>query len=217
MTRPFDLSVYLVADPAICARGIEQTVRESLAGGVTMVQLRDPDSPIRAIVEIARALRPILASANVPFIVNDCVHVALAAGADGVHLGQGDMDPLDARALLGPDAIIGLSVGNLAEFAASREALPAVDYLGVGPFRATGTKPDAGAAIGAEGFAAVRAATALPMVAIGGMDASSAPEAIRAGADGVAVVSAICGADDPASAARAIAAAVAMSGHATPR
>ncbi len=208
--RPFDLSVYLVTDPVLCAaRGVAETVQRAVAGGATMVQLRDPDAPTEALVAAARAIRAQLSGAGIALIINDNVEVALAAGADGVHLGQDDMDAGNARARLGPDAILGLSVGNLAELAASRAALPHIDYLGTGPFRATGTKANAGAAIGEAGLRAVRRAVGLPIVAIGGMAADNAAAAIRAGADGVAVVSAICGAEDPAAAAREIAAAVA--------
>lgn len=205
MTRPFDLSLYLVTDPALCAsRGLEETVRLAVSGGATMVQLRDPDAPKRVLVEQARALKRVLSNAGIPFLINDCVDVALAAGADGVHLGQGDMSALDARALMGPRAIIGLSVGNLVELEASREALAAVDYLGTGPFAVTGTKPDAGAAIGEAGLRKVREHVDMPIVAIGGIGLGNAAAAIRAGADGVAIVSAICAAADPSAAARKI-------------
>lgn len=203
MARSFDLSLYLVTDPRLTAeRGLEETVAAAVRGGVTLVQLRDPHAHGRALVEQARALRALLAPHGIPLLVNDRVDVALAAQADGVHVGQDDMSPQDARALLGPDRIIGLSVGSPQEFAASD--LTGVDYLGTGPIKATGTKADAGAAIGAEGIAAMRALTALPIVAIGGVDGACVPDVIRAGANGIAVVSALCGADDPQAAARAL-------------
>jgi len=207
MAPAFDLSLYLVTDPRLtAARGLEATVAAAVRGGVTLVQLRDPAAHGRALVEQARALKAQLAPLGIPLIVNDRVDVAIASGADGVHLGQDDMAPADARALMGPDRILGLSVGNPAEYAASD--LAGVDYLGVGPVKATGTKKDAGAAIGAAGIAAVRALTALPLVGIGGLDAPLAGEVIRAGADGVAVVSAICAAPDPEQAARTLRAAI---------
>lgn len=211
MPRPFDLTLYLVTDPRLVAeRGLLATVDAAVKGGVTLVQLRDPDAHGRALVEQARALKALLAPLRIPLIVNDRVDVAVAADADGVHLGQDDMSPADARALLGPERIFGLSVGNPAEFAASSSGIDigAVDYLGVGPVKATGTKKDAGAAIGAAGVAAVRALTRLPIVGIGGIDGALAGEVIRAGADGVAVVSAICAAPDPEHAARALLSAV---------
>ncbi len=211
MPRPFDLTLYLVTDPRLVAeRGLLATVDAAVKGGVTLVQLRDPDAHGRALVEQARALKALLAPLRIPLIVNDRVDVAVAADADGVHLGQDDMSPADARALLGPERILGLSVGNPAEFAGSSSGIDigAVDYLGVGPVKATGTKKDAGAAIGAAGVAAVRALTRLPIVGIGGIDGALAGEVIRAGADGVAVVSAICAAPDPEHAARALLSAV---------
>lgn len=211
MPRPFDLTLYLVTDPRLVAeRGLLATVEAAVKGGVTLVQLRDPDAHGRALVEQARALKALLAPLRIPLIVNDRVDVAVAADADGVHLGQDDMSPADARALLGPEGILGLSVGNPAEFVGSSSGIDigAVDYLGVGPVKATGTKTDAGAAIGAAGVAAVRALTRRPIVGIGGIDGALAGEVIRAGADGVAVVSAICAAPDPEHAARALLSAV---------
>ncbi|MFG1214092.1 thiamine phosphate synthase [Xanthobacter flavus] len=211
MSRPFDLTLYLVTDPRlVAARGLVATVAAAVKGGATLVQLRDPDAHGRALVEQARALKALLAPLGIPLIINDRVDVAVAADADGVHLGQDDMAPADARALLGPERILGLSVGTPAEFAASNIGIDigVVDYLGVGPVKATGTKKDAGAAIGASGVAAVRALTRLPIVGIGGIDGTLAAEVIRAGADGVAVVSAICAAPDPEHAARALLSAV---------
>lgn len=208
MAQAFDLTLYLVTDPRlVAARGLVPVVEAAVRGGATIVQLRDPDAHGRALVEQARALKALLAPLAIPLIVNDRVDVALAAGADGVHLGQDDMSPADARALLGPGPILGLSVGSPAEHAASD--LAGVDYLGVGPVKSTGTKADAGSAIGPQGIAAVRALTRLPLVGIGGLDAASAADVIRAGANGVAVVSAICAAPDPEAAARALRAAIA--------
>ncbi len=201
MGTAFDLSLYLVTDPGLtAARGLVPTVEAAVKGGTTLVQLRDPKAHGRALVEQARALKALLAPRAIPLIINDRLDVALAAGADGVHLGQDDIAPADARAMAGGRLIIGLSVGTPQELADSD--LAGVDYLGVGPVKVTGTKADAGAAIGPEGLAAIRALTALPLVGIGGIDAGIAGEVIRAGADGVAVVSAICGAPDPEAAAR---------------
>ncbi|MGE4371468.1 MAG: thiamine phosphate synthase [Xanthobacter sp.] len=195
MARAFDLTLYLVTDPRLTARnGLVATVEAAAKNGVTLVQLRDPQAHGRALVQQARDLKALLAPLSIPLIVNDRVDVALAAGADGVHLGQEDMSPQDARALLGPEAIIGLSVGNPVELAGSD--LTDVDYLGTGPIRNTGTKANAGAAIGPQGLAAVRALTRLPIVGIGAVAVDNAADVIRAGADGVAVVSAICAADD---------------------
>jgi thiamine-phosphate pyrophosphorylase len=199
-----DLSVYLVTDHALCAtRGTLETVRQAIAAGVTVVQMRDPLAKTRVLIEEARALAALLGPAGIPFIVNDRVDVAIAAKADGVHLGQSDMSVRDARALVGPEPIIGLSITSLADLAASD--LAGVDYLGVGPVFATATKADAAPAMGLAGLAAVRAACRLPIVAIGGIAAANTAEVIAAGADGVAVVSAICAAADAGQATRELA------------
>lgn len=198
---PFDPALYLITDRLLCARlGIERVVAEAVAGGVTLVQLRDDATPAPELVGIARRLKAVLAPAGVPLIVNNRLDVALAAGAEGVHVGQADAAPAEARARLGPAAILGLSVTHPSQLAAVDATL--VDYLGVGPIFATGTKPDAAPPLGIAGLAAARAATALPIVAIGGIDGGNAAEVARAGADGLAVVSAVCAAADPRAAAR---------------
>jgi thiamine-phosphate pyrophosphorylase len=195
--RPrLDLSLYLITDRSLCgARGVSDVVAQAVAGGVTLVQLRDPEAKTGALIELGRALIALLEPTGVPLIVNDRVDVALAIGAAGVHIGQADMTAQDARALLGPERLLGLSVGTLDELAESE--LSQVDYLGVGPVFATRTKPDAGAAIGVEGLRAIAARTHLPLAAIGGIGPSNAAEVLAAGAAGLAVVSAICAAPDP--------------------
>jgi thiamine-phosphate pyrophosphorylase len=199
-----DLSVYLVTDRELCgSRGTLETVRRAIAAGATIVQMRDPFAKTRVLVEEARALAALLRPAGVPFIVNDRVDVAIAAEADGVHLGQSDMSVGDARALVGPQPIVGLSITSMADLEASD--LAGVDYLGVGPVFATATKADAAPAMGLAGLAAVRAACGLPIVAIGGIAVDNAAEVIAAGADGVAVVSAICAAPDAGQATRELA------------
>jgi thiamine-phosphate pyrophosphorylase len=201
MKPVFDLSLYLITDPSLCGvRGVRATVRAAIAGGATMVQLRDPEGKTRALVEEARALAAILRPAGIPFIVNDRVDIALAAEADGVHLGQSDMLPADARRLIGRHRILGLSITSEADL--ERSDLAGVDYLGVGPIYPSPTKSDAAPAIAIGGLIAIRKRTSLPIVAIGGLHAGNAGEAIATGADGVAVVSAICAAPDPQTAAR---------------
>jgi thiamine-phosphate pyrophosphorylase len=200
-----DLSLYLVTDPRLAgARGVVGTVAAAVDGGVTIVQLRDPEAKTRALVETARALVALLRPRGIPLIVNDRVDVALAADADGVHVGQSDMAPADARRLIGPDRILGLSIPSPADLDGSD--LAAVDYLGVGPLFAQATKADATPPIGLAGLAAIRARTPLPIVAIGGISAANGAATMRAGADGLSVVSAIMGAADPRQAARALAA-----------
>jgi thiamine-phosphate pyrophosphorylase len=209
MHRPFDLSVYLVTDPVLNGgRPVWDVVEAALAGGVTIVQLRDPLAKGREMVETARRLQTILKSRGIPLIINDRVDVALAVDADGVHVGQKDIDARDARRMIGPEKILGLSVLDRRELQASADVLDVVDYLGVGPVFSTTTKIDAAAAAGLAALAEVCALSPLPTVAIGGIDASRARGTIAAGADGVAVVSAIMMADDPAKAAAEIAGAV---------
>ncbi|NNG40594.1 thiamine phosphate synthase [Flexivirga sp. ID2601S] len=200
---PKHLRIYLVTDEGLSgARGVVETVRQAVAGGVTIVQLRDHDASSRRLVETARQLLEVTRSAGVPFVVDDRLDVALAVGADGVHLGQSDLDPVDARRIAGPGFLIGHSVSSPDELRAADE-WPAgtVDYLGIGPLRATTTKPNAAAPLGYDGVRAIAGATALPSVAIGGIGVGDVAPLLDAGVDGVAVVSAICAAADPAAAA----------------
>ena len=207
MRRLPDLRLMLVTDAAMTARrGLIATVREAVAGGVTVVQLRDKDASDADMVALARALRKELAPRGVPLIVNDRPDVAAAAEADGVHIGQEDGDPCAARRLLGPDAILGLSVTDAAEVATVDPAV--VDYVGLGPAFATATKADAALPLGLDGFRAVGAMLPVPFVAIGGIDAENAGAIMAAGASGIAVVSAICAAEDPRAAAMALRAAM---------
>ena len=195
------MTLHLVTDrPLAAPRTIEDVVAAAVRGGVTVVQLREKECCTREFVALARKLKEMLTPLAVPLIVNDRADVALAAGADGVHAGQSDMDCRDLRRLLGPGAIIGLSVETPAQ-AEQAAALP-VDYLGVGPIFSTSTKPDAAPAWGIEQLAELRLRTRHVLVAIGGIHAGNARQVIAAGADGLAVVSAICAAADPEAAAR---------------
>jgi thiamine-phosphate pyrophosphorylase len=209
MQSSCDLSVYLVTDRRLCGvRGIVQTAREAAHGGVSMVQLRDPLASTRTLIEEARELIAVLRPLGVQVIINDRVDVAMITDADGVHLGQSDMTPSDARILLGADKIIGLSVGTAEEFFSSAQELNYVDYIGTGPIHPTHTKVDAGQSIGIAGFRLLRRLSALPMVAIGGLTLMDAADLVEAGADGIAVSSVICAAEDPTSAARCLVEAV---------
>ncbi|HEU6437133.1 MAG TPA: thiamine phosphate synthase [Nitratidesulfovibrio sp.] len=200
LRRDADYGVYLVTDRALCrGRALADVVAATVAGGVTVVQLREKHVDTREFVELARALKGLLAPRGVPLLINDRVDVALACRADGVHVGQGDMHPADVRALLGPTALIGLSVETMDQ-AREAEALD-VDYLGVSPVFATPTKTDTAPPWGLDGLARLRAATRCTLVAIGGIGASNAASVLAAGADGLAVVSALCAADDPGRAA----------------
>ena len=185
-------------DPAVLARLVAQ-------GGATLVQLRDKHGDTRLMLARARAIKEVLAPLNVPLLINDRIDVALAAGADGAHVGQDDMPVEDARRLLGADAIIGLSVKTVEQ----AEAVPIdlVDYVAIGGVFAPSSKDNPDPPIGAAGLARIvgvlrRRAREFPLCAIAGIDASNAGEAIAAGADGVAVISALSRKDDPRAAAR---------------
>lgn len=194
---------YLVTDRDAClGRPLEEVVLRAVKGGVSIVQLREKEAPTRVFVEAAQRMKALLAPLDVPLIINDRVDVALAVGADGVHVGQDDMPYPLARQMLGAGAIIGLSVDSW-EQVEEVEAYD-VDYLGVGAIFATPTKPDAQARWGVSGIAEVRRRSRHCLVAIGGLDASNAADVVRAGADGIAVVSAICSAPDPFQAARTL-------------
>lgn len=195
-----DYALYLVTDRALSrGRATAEIVRAAVAGGVTCVQLREKHCGTREFLEEARALRAVSRALGIPLIVNDRVDVALAVGADGVHLGQQDMPLADARRLGPPGWIIGVSAESPAD--AIRAEKEGADYVGVSPVFATPTKADAAPPLGLEGLRNIRAAVKIPLVAIGGIHAGNARAAIRAGADGLAVVSAIVSADSPRAAA----------------
>lgn len=195
-----DLSLYLVTDRDLAVgRPLAGIVRAAADAGVTCVQLRDKSGSTRTLVSQAQELISLLRPRGIPLIVNDRVDVALATGADGVHLGQDDLPLPAARALLGPSRVIGISVESVEQAIAAERT--GADYLGVSPVFATPTKTDTAAPLGLDGLSAIRRATALPLVAIGGIGAHNAAAVIRAGADGVAVVSAIVAAADPGRAA----------------
>lgn len=209
MTRPaFDLSTYFVTDAALCAeRGVVWTIGEAIAGGATMVQIRDKTASDLELVAVTRAALAIARPTATPVIVNDRLEVAIAAGADGAHLGQSDGDPSEARARLGEKALIGLSIERHAQLAAAHA--DSVDYFGVGPVKATTTKQDHADPIGFDGLTAIARDAARPVVAIGGLSASDAARAIQCGAAGLAVVSAICASPDPRRATAELVAAIA--------
>lgn len=200
MRRSVDWGLYLVTDRGLAGgRSLPEIVRAAVAGGASVVQLREKDIPTRAFVDVAKQFKALLAGSGVPLIVNDRVDVALAADADGVHVGQDDMEVADVRRLIGPSRILGLSVETLDQARAAEDW--DVDYYGVSPIFATPTKTDTRGAWGIDGLRALRERTDRPLVAIGGLHVGNAAEVVAAGADGVAVVSAICAAGDPRAAA----------------
>jgi thiamine-phosphate pyrophosphorylase len=207
-----DLRLNAIVDPERAnGRDLAELARLCAEGGATLVQLRDKHSETRALVDEARAIKKALAPFSVQFVVNDRVDVALAAGADGVHLGQDDMAAADARRLLGPGAIIGLSVKNTGE--AEAAPIDLIDYVGSGGVYATLSKQQKNPPIGPEGLGRIIAVLRrragernkeLPVCGIAGIDESNAGAVIGAGAEGVAVISALSLSPDPAAAARAL-------------
>lgn len=203
-----DLSIYLVTDGAQAAgRGhdITAVVEEAVAGGVTTVQVREKHAPAREVLALVETLVERLPG-HVPVLVNDRVDVFCAArargvGVAGVHIGQGDLPVEVVRELVGPDAIIGLTANTAAEIAAAEAADVRIDYVGIGVVRATSSKADAPEAIGVAGVGALARGTALPAVAIGGIVVDDVPGLRTEGLAGVAVVSWICAADNPRTAA----------------
>jgi thiamine-phosphate pyrophosphorylase len=205
--KSFDLSLYLVLDPVLCADiGMVETARAAVAGGATVVQLRDKHASTASLIETGHELKRALAGTMARLIVNDNAEAAAALDADGLHIGQDDMDARTARRLIGPDMILGLSVETEALAAAIDPGV--VDYAGIGPIFATPTKPDHKQPIGFAGLARMVDLCPVPSVAIGGLKAEHAAGALLAGADGLAVVSAICGTPDPRAAAAEIAKAI---------
>lgn len=194
------MRLYAVTDRAwLGGRTLQHCVRQAIAGGVTFVQLREKDAPRFEVLSLARDLQAICAGAGVPFVINDDLELALEIGADGVHLGQDDTDCADARAVLGPERIIGVSVQTEEQALLAADA--GADYLGVGALVPTATKPDAVDVSKAE-LQAICAATGLPIVGIGGLNARTIGDFAGMGLDGAAVVSALFAADDCEAAAR---------------
>ena len=196
----FDYSLYLVTDRTLSlGRSTVEVVRAAIRGGVSCVQLREKGCSTREFMDEARLLKALLAGTGVPLFINDRLDVALAVGADGVHLGQNDLPIADARRLVGNRMIIGISAESVAD--AVRAEAEGADYIGASPVFTTPTKTDTASPLGLDGLRAIRRAVQLPLVAIGGINADNAPQVLRAGADGLAVVSAIVSAPCPRTAA----------------
>jgi thiamine-phosphate pyrophosphorylase len=197
-----DVSVYVILDrDAAAGRDLADVLEGAIAGGCRIVQLREKTWPSGTLLPLARRLRARCREAGVTFIVNDRVDLALAVEADGVHLGQDDLPPEAARPLLRPGMLVGLSTHDVAQARAARDR--GADYVAVGSIFPTGTKPGF-TLVGPELVRALRPEIRVPLVGIGGITAANAGQVIRAGADGVAVISAVCAAPDPARATRAL-------------
>jgi thiamine-phosphate pyrophosphorylase len=197
-----DLLVYLVTDRSLClGRSLEKVVAQAAEGGCTMVQLREKEADTGEFVELARALHKLLKPLSIPLLINDRVDVALAVGVEGVHVGQSDMLAEDVRRIMGPDAIVGLSVETEAELLDAQNR--PVDYIGIGPVYPTQTKKDVkGAPWEPDGLRRAVGLSSIPLVAIGGVQRDNARAVAGSGVAGIAVVSAICSAPSPAEAAR---------------
>lgn len=207
------IDVYGIIDPQVSrGRNLAQLARAAVQGGVTILQYRAKDFPTRDMITEARNIVLALKGTGVPLLINDRVDVALAAGAAGVHLGREDMRPKDARALLGPLAIIGATIKNEADI--TFLSTQPIDYACIGGVYATAHKDNRDAPLGLAGFRALRASARevlgdIPVGAIAGITAQNASALIEAGADGVAVIGAIFADDDPTKAARELSSAVA--------
>jgi len=192
--------LYVVLDRAASGgRDLEAVLAAALDGGAEMIQLREKTLPSGTIFALAERLRARCAAARVPFIVNDRVDLAVAVGADGVHLGQDDLPPAAARPLLRAGMRLGLSTHSEAQAAAAQAA--GADYVAVGSMFPTATKPEF-QLVGPALARRVRPLVRVPLVGIGGITPENAGEVVAAGCDGVAVISAVCAAPDPVAAAR---------------
>lgn len=195
-----DYSLYLVTDRDLSrGRSTLDIVTEAVAGGVTCIQLREKTCSTKEFIREAREVKSALEKLGIPLIINDRIDVALAVGADGVHLGQNDMSLEDARSIVGDTMAIGISAESV-EQAVSAERGGA-DYIGISPVFSTPTKNDTAPPLGLEGVHAIRHRVKIPLVGIGGINADNAADIVEAGADGVAVVSAIVAATCPKTAA----------------
>lgn len=192
----FDLSLYLVTDRSLSlGRSLVEVVEEAVKGGVTMVQLREKDCSSLEFYQEATALKRLLKSYKIPLIINDRLDIALACDAEGLHIGQSDLPFSIARQLLGENKIIGLSVECLKD---AQEANKLdVDYIGISPVFSTSTKTDTAMAVGIEGVRKITCQSVHPAVGIGGINKNNAEDIIKAGAEGISVVSAIMSAHEP--------------------
>ncbi len=191
----WDCTLCIIADvDAARGRFLPRLVEETVAAGATMVQMRAKRLDTADFFELAVQVSDVLKGRSIPLIINDRVDIALACRADGVHLGKKDLPLPLARSLLGKKRIIGISVNTIEEALAAESQ--GADYLGVGPVYLTSSKQDLPKILGTEGFSAITSAVKLPVLAIGGIDAAHAGEVAAAGADGLAVISAVLGAED---------------------
>lgn len=201
MRPPFSLELYLVTDRDLSlGRPLTEVVEKAVRGGVTMVQLREKSASTRQFIQEALQIKPILRKYGIPLIINDRVDVAMAIEADGVHLGQSDMNWQMARNLLGHQKIIGLSIENVDQLSEANKA--DIDYIGISPVFTTTTKRELSKGLGLSGTAEISSLSKHPSVAIGGINHTNATAILGTGTNGISVVSAICSADNPETAAK---------------
>ncbi|MEW5909438.1 MAG: thiamine phosphate synthase [Thermodesulfobacteriota bacterium] len=194
--RNIDLSLYLVTDRSLSrGRSTFEIVKAAVQGGVTCVQLRDKKSSTRQFLQEAMSLRDFLKSLKIPLIINDRLDIAMAAEADGVHLGQDDLPLKLARKIVKEKMIIGISVESVDD--AVKAQTQGADYVSASPIYSTPTKPDTAPPLGLAGLIQIRNAVTIPLVGIGGIHLNTLEPVIRHGANGIAVVSAIVSAVDP--------------------
>ena len=193
--------LYVITDETVGrGRSHAELAAQAVDGGADVIQLRDKRLPAPDLLEAATAVRKITRDSGALFIVNDHLDLALRVGADGIHLGAADIPLPEARSLSPPSFIIGASVGSVA--GALRAEAAGADYVALSPTFATGSKSDAGPGLGLSVLSAIRVAVSVPLIAIGGINAGNVADVIAAGADGVAVISAVVGVDDLTAAAR---------------
>jgi thiamine-phosphate pyrophosphorylase len=204
MKNIIDYSLYLVTDQKLClGRELIEVVMEAVAGGVSIVQIREKDSDTRDFFQLAMAMKKELDKTGVPLIINDRVDVAMAIDADGVHVGQTDLPCAVAREMIGPEKILGVSINTFEQVDEAHKLN--IDYLSLSPVFPTPTKPDTTPAFGIEGLKKARQMTSRPLMTIGGINKTNLKDIVDTGMDGVAVVSAICSAPSPGMAARELA------------
>ena len=196
MRKAFDLSLYLVTDRELSmGRPLSEIVEKAVTRGATLVQLREKETGTRDFLNLARKLKTILRPFGIPLIINDRMDIALSSCADGIHVGQSDMPVAEIRKYLGKDILIGLSVESVQDAEEANKL--DIDYIGISPVYTTSTKKDLTRGLGLEGVSSISKISRFPSVAIGGVNRENTAGIIKAGADGVAVVSAICSAPDP--------------------
>lgn len=196
MTKTIDWSLYLVTDKELClGRSLIEVIESAVAGGVSVVQLREKNISTRDFVELGKSVLKILRPKKIPLIINDRLDVTLAIGADGLHIGQSDLHYYDARTILGEKFLLGLSVETKEQVQEARNW--DLSYMALSPLFATPTKTDTAAPWGLEGLIDIRSSISCPLVVIGGINTSNSKEIIKAGADSLAIVSAICSATSP--------------------